>query len=111
MTPPRPPAQASAFPRPLATAYLTVVTLCWLGHLLAVVLLLTGLLSFTEPNALITGTPWVVLAAILIAGAATIVVLLTAHRLDSDRAPFNPIRLLGLVYGSAVPTVWRQLRA
>lgn len=92
--------------RSLAGAYLAVVGGVWLGHVVALLLLLaTGRASWTTQN------PWVVVSGFVLIASAVAVVWLLDRRLHRDRPRITePVRMLGLAYGSAVPRAWQLLR-
>ncbi len=99
-------AAEESMPKPLARAYLAVVGFVWLGHVVALLLLLaTGRASWTTQN------PWVVVPAFVVIASAVAVVWLVDRRLFRDRPRIaEPFRMLGLAYGRAVPAAWRRLR-
>jgi hypothetical protein len=90
----------------LAGAYLGVVALCWGSHLAAAVLaVVTGRTSWTTEN------PWIVLPVAAVLASAVGIVWLVDRRLHADRPRgTTTLRMLGLVYGSAVPAAWPRLR-
>jgi hypothetical protein len=100
------PAAEAPLSKPLAGAYLTVVAVIWLSHLVGLVLLLlTGRGSWT------TQDPQIVVPAFILIASAVGIVWLVDRRLHKGRPWITEgFRMLGLAYGSAVPTAWRQLR-
>lgn len=92
-------------PRPLAAAYLATVALVWLGHAAGLVLLLaTGRSSWTTDN------PWLVVPGFVVIASAVGTVWCVDRMLHRGRPPMTQaFRMLGLAYGSAVPTAWRLL--
>ena len=92
--------------RPLATGYLAVVALGWLGTLTVPVLwLVTGRPSWSTDNA------WVGVPAFAAIAGAVAVIWLVDRRLHRDRpGATQSFRMVALVYGSAAPAAWRTLR-
>lgn len=92
--------------RPLAGAYLGVVALVWLSHVVVSVLaLVTGRTSWTTQN------PWIAVPGFVVIASAVGVVWLVDRRLHRDRPRIaEAVRMIGLAYGWAVPTAWRRLR-
>jgi hypothetical protein len=90
----------------LAARYLAVVGLVWLGHLVGLVLLLaTGRWSWTTQN------PWIVLPGFVVTAGAVGVVWLVDRRLNTNRPRLaEAFRMIGLAYGTAMPTALRRLR-
>ena len=92
--------------RPLAGAYLGVVALVWLSHVVVAVLAVaTGRSSWT------TEDPWIAVPAFLVTASAVGVVWLVDRRLHRDRPRIAEApRMIALAYGWAVPAAWRRLR-
>jgi hypothetical protein len=92
--------------KPLAGAYLGVVALVWLSHVVGAVLTLaTGRTSWSTEN------PWIVVPGLVVIASAVGVVWLVDRRLHRDRPRIaEALRMIGLAYGWAVPTAWRRLR-
>jgi hypothetical protein len=68
--------------------------------------LATGRTSWTTQN------PWIVVPGFVVIASAVGVAWLVERRLHRDRPRITgAFRMLGLAYGSAVPTAWRQLRS
>lgn len=90
----------------LARGYLTVVAFVWGGHVAVVLLfLVTGRSSWR------TEIPWIVLPTILFLASAFGTIWWVERLLHRNRrAITHPFRIVGLAYGSAVPTAWRRLR-
>lgn len=90
----------------LARTYLTVVALVWLSHLVGLVLLVA-----TRRWHLATQNPWIVLPGFVVIASAVGVIWLVDRRLNRDRPRMaESFRMIGLAYGSAVPTARRRLR-
>ncbi len=91
--------------KPLAAAYLAVVALVWLSHVVGLVLLLlTGRSSWTTNN------EWVVVPGFIVIASAVGIVRWVDRLLYQDRPRVTqPFRMLGLAYGLAVPLTWQRL--
>jgi hypothetical protein len=95
-----------SMPKALARAYLVVVGFVWLGHVVALIsFMATGRASWT------TQDPGLVVPAFVVIASAVAVVRLVDRRLVRNGPGIGePLRLLGLAYGRAVPAAWRRLR-
>ena len=91
--------------RSLATGYLAVVALVWLGTLTVLVLwLVTGQPSWSTDNA------WVAVPGFAVIAGAVAVIWAVDRKLHRDRPnATQSFRMLGLTYGSAAPVAWRAL--
>lgn len=93
-------------PKPLAFAYLAVVALVWIGHLVGLALLLaTGRASWTTERA------QVVVPLLAAVAVGVVIVWLVKDKLRQAGQEDHPLRLLALTYGAAVGTAWRRLRS
>ncbi len=93
-------------PKGLALTYLAVVALVWLSHLVGLVLVVA-----TRRWQLATQNPWIVLPGFVVIATAVGVIWLVDRRLNRDRPRMaEAFRMLGLAYGSAVPTARKRLR-
>ena len=101
-----PPTKGHPLSKGLARTNLTVVALVWLSHLVGLVLLVA-----TRRWHLTTQDPWIVLPGFVVIASAVGVIWLVDRRLNWDRPRMaESFRMIGLVYGSAVPTARRRLR-
>lgn len=97
-----------AYPsRRLSLAYLGVVSLVWLSHLLVLLLwLMTGRTGWTTQN------PVIVVPSVVVAAMAVGTIWWVDRLLNRDRPPITQaFRMIALSYGSAVPIAWRRLRS
>lgn len=104
---PAPATEDSPLSTRLAGAYLTVVAVLWLTHVVLLVLgLTTGRTSWTTEN------PWISIPGGVGILLAIAVVLVVDRRLPAKRRePTSGVfRWFCLAYGSAVPEAWRRLR-
>lgn len=100
------PTRGDPLSKGLARTYLTVVALVWFSHLVGLVLLVAN-----RRWHLTTQNPWIVLPGFIAIASAVGVIWLVDRRLNRDRPRMaESLRMVGLAYGSAVPTARRRLR-
>ena len=93
--------------RPVAVAYLVMVAVLWLSHLVALVVMLTGGAADTRSD-----DPWIAALVLGSIAACYLVLALVSRQLEpGTNLLTHPVRMLTLFYGSEVPVAWRSLRA
>ncbi|WP_164704472.1 hypothetical protein [Blastococcus litoris] len=92
--------------RPVAIAYLVMVSLLWLSHVVALVLGLTG-----DAAPVRSDDPLLAGLGLAVVGACFLVLAAVSRQLEpGTNLLTHPIRMVTLFYGSEAPVAWRSLR-
>jgi hypothetical protein len=92
--------------RPLAAAYVVMVTALWSSHVVGLVVVLT-----TGPSSTRSDDPWTGGLVLGLIAACFLVLAQVSRQLEpGTNLLMHPFRMLTLFYGSELPVAWRSLR-